>query len=108
LRHRDRARPVKIARVAQELLPDTNAFEELALRTIRALGGEIQDRAGYYRKGIELGGFTEAQLAVPPPPGNQASFNNKVEFSLSFALSHLKHAGRLENPHRGVWRLPQG
>jgi len=91
--------------VSEESLPNTNAFEELALKTIRALGGEILDRKMFYRKGIELGGFTKAQLAIPPPPGNRGSFSNKIEFSLSFALSHLKHAGRVDNPRRGVWRI---
>jgi hypothetical protein len=90
-----------------EDLPDTAAFEELAMKTVRSLGGEIQDRATYYRKGIELGGFTREQIAIPPPPGNQAGFNSKVEFALSFALSRLKKSGRLENPRRGVWRIPR-
>src|SRR3954467_5956599 len=96
---------VTITQVREDSLPDTKAFEELAVKTIRALGGEIQDRKTFYRKGVELGGFTETQLAVPPPPGNQGSFDSKVEFSLSFALSHLKQAGRVENPRRDVWRV---
>jgi predicted transposase YbfD/YdcC len=43
---------------------------------------------------------------VPPPPRNKANLANKIEFELSFALSKLKQQGRLENPARGVWRIP--
>jgi hypothetical protein len=60
--------PARSGRIPNAPLPDAKWFAELALRTIRALGGQITDRRTYYREGLQIGGFTPEQVAIPPPP----------------------------------------
>lgn len=83
-------------------LPTT--FESLTIRALEELGGEahrhaIRDRA------IERGRFTSEQLAVPAPPSKRGQYPNQVEYQLSWALSHLHAAGRVERARPSVWRL---
>ena len=77
----------------------------MVVRTLIDLGGEAERRA-IFGRARELADFSAAQRAVPPPPRNRGGFHDKIGFELSFALSRLKKAGQLKNPHRGVWRLP--
>jgi restriction endonuclease Mrr len=91
--------------MTEGLIPPNDWFQDLVVRTLVDLGGQAE-RQTIYRRARELANFTEAQRAVPPPPGNNATLPDRIEFELSFALSKLKAAGRLEHPSRGVWRLP--
>ena len=72
------------------------ALVELGGEGVRA---EVLARAG------ELGGFTERELAAPPPAKANPQHTGLVGYELSWALSTLKRDGRLETPTRGVWRL---
>ena len=87
-----------------EELPPNSKFQELVIAALRDLGGTAK-RWDIINRGIELGRFTPAQLAVPPPPRNKGGFENRIQFEFSFALTHLKSAGRITNPSRGVWTL---
>ncbi len=51
---------------------------------------------------LDFGGFTERELGAAPPADGQT---RPVEHHLSWALTDLKRAGRLENPRRSVWAL---
>lgn len=48
-------------------------------------------------------GLTPEELAERLPSGKQATFNNRV----AWAKSHLKGAGLVESPRRGVYRLTE-
>ena len=87
-----------------EVLPPNSKFQDLVIAALRDLGGTAE-RWDIINRGIELGRFTPAQLAVPPPPRNKGRFDNRIQFEFSFALTHLKGAGRITNPSRGVWTL---
>jgi len=84
------------------MLPPKVWFQDLVCKAVRDLGGSAE-REAIYEKAIEIGQFSDEQLAIPPPPGNQANLPSKVHFEISFALSDAKTAGRLDNPSRGVW-----
>ena len=86
-------------------LPPNPWFQDLIVRTVVDLGGEAK-RQAIYRRARELADFSPAQRAVPPPPRNRGGFDDRIGYELSWALTHLKKAGRLKNPRRGVWRLP--
>src|SRR3954447_16904493 len=70
------------------------------LRALSELGGEAT-RAEITLQARAVGDFTPRELAAPGPP-KQAS---RVEFELSWALTHLKREGLLLNPRRSVWAL---
>jgi hypothetical protein len=86
-------------------LPSSDWFQDLVIRALINLGGEAE-RQAIYRRARKLADFSPAQRAVPPPPRNRGGFHDRIGFELSLALSHLKAAGRLDNPRRGLWRLP--
>lgn len=48
-------------------------------------------------------GLTQEELAERLPSGKQATFTNRV----AWAKSHLKQAGLVESPRRGVYRLTE-
>ncbi len=92
------------APTADPTLPPNAWFQDLALRTLRDLGGEAE-RNAIYRRAPELHEFSPAQLAIVPPQGNRGDFADRITYEISFALSKLKEKGLVSNPERGLWKL---
>jgi hypothetical protein len=93
------------------LIPPKKTFQDLILRALLELGatdGDTASRHHVMAKATELGRFSDAQLAVPPPPRNRGGFKSWIAYELSFALSDLKDAGWITNPRRGMWTLLEG
>lgn len=85
-------------------LPARAVCRRLILEALTELGGratrrDVTDRA------LQLGGFSDDQLAVPPPPSHP-QYANQIEYRLSWAMTDLKRIGEVVNPERGIWALP--
>jgi hypothetical protein len=85
-------------------LPARAVCRCLILEALTELGGratrrDVTDRA------LQLGGFSDDQLAVPPPPSHP-QYANQIEYRLSWAMTDLKRIGEVVNPERGIWALP--
>jgi hypothetical protein len=78
--------------------------EPVTIEAFRALGGRAH-RHAIYRKVPELGKFTSAQRALPPPARNRGGFDDKLTFLISFSLSTLAKQGRLRRLGGGEWEL---
>jgi hypothetical protein len=76
-----------------------------ALEALVALGGAGR-REEVLEEALARGGFTPRELAAPCAPSGGGSYARAVDHELSWALTHLKRDGRVENPRRGIWRLP--
>jgi hypothetical protein len=85
-------------------LPKAAEYRELILTALQDLGGRAS-RDALTSRALELGHFTEAQLAVPPPPSHP-QYASQIAYRFSWAMTDLKRAGRIENPERSVWALP--
>lgn len=84
-------------------LPSRDLVRSLVMEALEQLGGEAR-REEIVDRAVEIGGFTEAQLSVPPPPSH-LRYGSLISYWLSWALSENKKRGFLENPSREVWRL---
>jgi Mrr N-terminal domain len=74
------------------------------LEALTGLGGQGH-RSEVIPLAAQTGGFTELELAAPPPPKANPQYTRLVDYELSWALSKLKRDGLLENPARSIWRL---
>lgn len=83
------------------MLPPNLWFQDLVCKAVRDLGGTA-DREAIYEQAIEIGQFSEEQLAIPGPE-SQPDLPSKVHSEISAALRTAKADGRLENPSDEVW-----
>lgn len=74
------------------------------LEALSALGGE-GTRGEILKRGRTEGGFSARELEAPAPRKARHSHARMVDYQLSWALTHLKREGLVENPQRGWWRL---
>lgn len=74
------------------------------LEALGALGGEARRRS-ILSHALEHGGFTRRELEAPSPEVVAHKFDSLVEHQLTWALTHLRRDGLVENPARGRWRL---
>jgi hypothetical protein len=77
---------------------------EATLEALRQLGGSAR-REQIRERAIQIAGFTEDELAWPPPEAAREKYDTLVEHQLSWALTDLKRKRLVENPARGTWRL---
>lgn len=83
------------------MLPPNMWFQDLVCKAVRDLGGSA-DTDAIYEKAVEIGRFSDEQLALPAP-GDRAQPQSRVHSEISSALSRAKADGRLDNPSDGVW-----
>jgi hypothetical protein len=85
-------------------MPNRDQVRTLTIKALEALGGRAR-RQEVIGKALELGDFTDCQLAVPPPPSHPR-YGSLIGYWLSWSLTENKKAGLLQNPDRNVWSLP--
>ena len=88
--------------MTEAVVPPQREFYNPVLQALHNLGGSGTTQE-IYDEVVKLMGLTDAQLKVPTSPG--ADKKALVATHLSWARSHLKSYGLLENPRRGVWTL---
>jgi hypothetical protein len=79
---------------------------EKIVPALRNLGGSATRRQ-VVDEAIRLGDYTEAQRNEPAHSKRHPN-HTYLEHALGNELSRLKAEGVIENPVRGVWRLPRG
>src|SRR5438552_19045591 len=79
------------------------AFEKIMLPLLHDL--ENGERTGQESLDALAAQFqlTPSELAIRNPSGRAATFSNRI----GWAKSHLKSAGLIESPRRGVYRLTE-
>ena len=85
-------------------LPAQPTFHLLILRALRELGGRAE-RQAIRRRAVELGHFTTTQLAIPASPSKRRQYGSMIDCRLSWALTQLKHTGRVERVAPSTWAL---
>ncbi len=76
----------------------------MTLDALRALGGEGR-REAIREWALAHGGFSQRELAAPPPEAAAGKYRRLVDHQLSWTLTNLKHDGLLEKPKWSTWRL---
>ena len=86
-------------------LPQARALAPLIVRALEHLGGEVE-RKEIIETAIRLGRFSAAQRAVPSRATRaNANHPSELHHRLSWAMSHARSAGEIENVRPRVWRL---
>jgi restriction endonuclease Mrr len=86
-------------------LPPARSLTHLIVAALTHLGGEAE-RHKIIDTAIKLGHFTEAQRAVPSrATRTTAKHASELHHRLSWAMSHARIAGEIEQVRLGVWRL---
>jgi restriction system protein len=83
----------------EPLIPHRSRFLWLTLKALENLG-DTDSNPVIEKKAIELGGFSDQQLAVPG-----TGRYTKVTHELAWSRSMLKAVGALENPKDGTWSI---
>jgi hypothetical protein len=76
------------------------------LAALDELGGSAR-RDAICALARERGVFTDEERAAPAPEKAQGKYVDLLSHQLSWALTHLKRDGLLENPRWGEWRLTE-
>ena len=71
---------------------------------LRTLGGKAS-RARLMDVAHRDGGFSDRELTTPAPGKSRGKYESRVAYELSWALSHLKREGYVENPARAQWQI---
>jgi hypothetical protein len=74
------------------------------LDALQTLGGSAA-RSDLLLRAERDGGFSERELAAPPPDKGAATYERAIDHALSWELTNLKRDGLVANPQRGTWRL---
>jgi Mrr N-terminal domain len=86
-------------------IPSARSSVEHVVRALETLGGRAE-RGAIKEKALELGRFSQAQLAEPVHAiSKRASNPSELHYRLGWAISHAKNAGLIEPVERGWWRL---
>lgn len=91
-------------RVSSTGVPTQKEMVPLIVEALEALGGEA-DRHDIVSKALELGAFSEEQMAVEPPPSQVGRYDTKVHYHLAWAMNLAKNEGLIERVEHGRWRL---
>ncbi len=73
-------------------------------RALERLGGTAE-RHEIKETALALADFSPAQLSVPAPPSKISQYPNRIEYELSWALTHLGKAGLVERVAPRTWRI---
>jgi hypothetical protein len=86
--------------------PDTPDRDYVRSLTVLALVelGRPAHRDEVIAAALEIGGFSEAELAIPAPPSHPR-YGSLIGYWLSWSLSENKNAELLANPSHGYWAL---
>ena len=86
-------------------IPTDRELYSLVLVAVRTLGGSVQfsDLSEWIEDRLDLSDAQRSQLR------NSANSENDtlIKHNLRFALTHLRMAGYLDNPSRGLWELSE-
>jgi Mrr restriction endonuclease-like protein len=86
-------------------LPPARSLTHLIVQALNQLGGQAERRR-IIDTAIDLGHFTAAQRAVPSgATRTKANHPSELHHRLSWAMSHARNAGEIEQVRQGVWRL---
>lgn len=91
-------------RTSSAALPTQHEMVPLVLAALDALGGEAH-RRDIVDKALELGEFSDEQMAVAPPPSQVGRYETKIHYHLAWALHLAKREGRLAKLGGARWRL---
>jgi hypothetical protein len=75
-------------------LPPSLWFQDLVCKAVRDLGGSAANEA-IFEKAIEIGQFSEEQLALLPPPDEDGGLASRVHFEILAALRQAAADARL-------------
>ena len=89
-------------------IPDNRDLMYPTLVAVRHLGGSAT-KSELLEKVPEFAGVSDEQLAVVFPEDSRYEGKSKVLYRITWACTHLKRIGALENSQRGVWSItPKG
>ena len=83
--------------------PHLDKCKKAILAAFDQLGGRAE-RGRIVELASKLGNFTAAERSVPAPPSHR-NYGTYLSYRLSWALTHLRQDGAVENPERGWWEL---
>jgi hypothetical protein len=88
-------------------LPPARSLTHLIVQALTQLGGQAE-RHNIIDTAVNLGNFTDAQRAVPSRATRaKAKHASELHHRLSWAMSHARNAGEIEQVRLGVWRLAE-